>query len=51
LDIADQSRDKLVSGLVSFAKEQNIDLEDENKLNQLARQFAKDILVMYINTF
>lgn len=51
LAMADEARDKLIQGLVKYAIKEKIDLENENKLNNLARQFAKDILVMYINTF
>ena len=51
LAVADEARDKLIQGLVKYAIKEKIDLGDENKLNSLARQFAKDILVMYINTF
>ena len=55
LEIADESRDKLVQGVLKYLESKNEDLsfeeDDMNKINQLAKKFAKDLFLIYANTF
>ncbi len=55
LDLADESRDKLVQGILKYLESKNEDISfDEqgmNKINSYAKKFAKDLFLIYANTF
>jgi len=55
LDMADESRDKLVQGILKYLNSRNIDIsfdeEGMNKINSYAKKFAKDLFLIYANTF
>lgn len=55
LDMADESRDKLIQGIMSYLSSKNEDLSfdeiDMNKVNSLAREISKNLLLIYMNTF
>lgn len=55
LDMADESKDKLVQGVLNYLQSENIEIDlDEDgmsKINSLAKKFAKDLFVVYVNSF
>lgn len=55
LEVSDLSRQKLVEGVLKYLESKNEDLsfeeDDMNKINQLAKKFAKDLFLIYANTF
>lgn len=54
LDIADESKDKLIQGILNYLESTNQEIEfDENgmrKINSLAKNFAKDLFQIYANS-
>lgn len=48
LEIQNETRDKFISGLIKFAEKNNIPLEDDNKINSLARKLSGKILEFYL---
>lgn len=48
LEIQNETRDKFISGLIKFAEKNNIPLEDDNKINNLARRLSGKILEFYL---
>ena len=48
LEIQDEARSKFLSGLVKYAELKNIDLENDSKINSLARKLAIDLLQFYM---
>lgn len=51
LDVADESRDKLVQGILKYAQANNVDLDDENTINSLAKRFSKELWSIFANSF
>ena len=55
LDLADESRDKLVQGILKYLESKNEDIsfyeQGMNKINSYAKKFAKDLFLIYANTF
>ena len=48
LEIQDEVRDKFLSGLVKFAELKNIDLNDDSRINSLARKLGISLLQYYM---
>ena len=48
LEIQDEVRDKFLSGLVKFAELKNIDLDDDSRINSLARKLGISLLQYYM---
>jgi hypothetical protein len=48
LEIQDEARSKFLSGLVEFAQLKNIDLNDESRINSLARKLGASLLQYYM---
>lgn len=55
LELADESKDKLIQGVFSYLESEGseIDLDEKgiNKINSLAKSFAKDLFQIYANSF
>ena len=48
LEIQDDARNKFLSGLVKFAELKNINLDDDFKINSLARRLGISLLQYYM---
>ena len=48
LEIQDEARSKFLSGLVKFAQLKNIDLNDDSRINSLARKLGASLLQYYM---
>jgi len=48
LEIQDEARSKFLSGLVKFAQLKNIDLDNDSKINSLARKLGISLLQYYM---
>jgi hypothetical protein len=48
LEIQDEVRNKFLSGLVKFAELKNIDLDDDSRINSLARKLGISLLQYYM---
>lgn len=48
LEIQDEARSKFLSGLVKFAELKNIDLNDDSRINSLARKLGASLLQYYM---
>jgi hypothetical protein len=48
LEIQDEARSKFLSGLVEFAHLKNIDLDNDSKINSLARKLGTSLLQYYM---
>lgn len=51
LEIADESKDKLVQGIIKYMEANNLELDDMGKVNQLARRFSQSLLGTYIQFY
>lgn len=48
LEMADESKDKLIQGLLKYMESKNLDLDDMSKVNHLAEKFAGKIVLLYM---
>jgi len=48
LELADESKDKLIQGLLKYMASKNLDMDDMNNVNGLARRFATKIVQLYM---
>lgn len=48
LEMADESKDKLVQGLMKYMKSKNLDMDDMSRVNHLAEKFASKIVQLYM---
>jgi hypothetical protein len=48
LEMADESKDKMIQGLINYMESKNMDFEDLDKFNNLMRKFAIKINQFYI---
>jgi hypothetical protein len=48
LELADESKDKLIQGLLKYMGSKNLDMDDMNNVNGLARRFATKIVQLYM---
>lgn len=48
LDMADEAKDKMVQGILSYMEEKKLPLDDMDIVNSLARRFSNALLKMYI---
>ena len=48
LEMADDSKDKLVHGLMKYMESKNLDLDDMSKVNHYASKFANKIVHLYM---
>jgi hypothetical protein len=48
LEMAEESKDKLVQGLIKYMKSKNLDMDDMSKVNHLAGKFAGKIVQLYM---
>ena len=48
LELADESKDKLIQGLVKYMTSKNLDLDDISKVNHYASKFAGKIVQLYM---
>jgi hypothetical protein len=49
LEDADEAKDKIIQGVVNYMVKHNKDLDNMDLVNQYARKFSKDILMIYIS--
>jgi hypothetical protein len=50
LDVADESKNKLIQGILSYMEENGKDLDDINLVNSLAKKFSSDLFQVYANS-
>jgi len=48
LEMADESKDKLIQGLLKYMKSKNLDMDDMSRVNHLAEKFAGKIVQLYM---
>jgi hypothetical protein len=48
LEMADESKDKLVQGLMKYMKSKNLNMDDMSKVNHLAERLAGKIVQLYM---
>lgn len=48
LEMADESKDKMIQGLLKYMESKNIDMDDMGKVNRLIEKFASIIVNLYI---
>jgi hypothetical protein len=48
LEMADESKDKMIQGLLKYMESKNMDMEDMGKVNHLIEKFASKIVNLYI---
>ena len=48
LDDADKSKDKVIQGIISYMQSKDMDLDDMDNFNSLARKFSQKLLQMYV---
>jgi hypothetical protein len=48
LDDADEAKDKIIQGVISYMEKNNKSLDNMDEVNRLARDFSKKILGLYI---
>jgi hypothetical protein len=48
LEGAEESKNKLIQGIMSYLQSKNKDIDDMNEINRLAKNFSQKILSMYI---
>jgi hypothetical protein len=48
LEMADESKDKMIQGLLKYMESENIDMVDMGKVNRLIEKFASIIVNLYI---
>ena len=48
LEMADESKDKLVQGLMKYMESKNLDIDDMSRVNHLAEKFASKIVQLYM---
>lgn len=51
LENADEAKDKIIQGILSYIEGKNYDLDDMDKINSLARNFSKSLLGAYIHFY
>lgn len=55
LEVADESKDKLIQGVLKYlegeGKEINLDEDGVSQINSLARNFSKDLFLVFANSF
>jgi len=51
LDNADEAKDKLIQGILSYIKDKDISLDDMSHINSLASKFSKGLLGAYIHFY
>lgn len=51
LDSADEAKDKMIQGILSYIEDKDLDLGDMDKINSLARRFSKSLLGAYIQFY
>lgn len=49
LEMANESKDKMIQGLLKYMESKNIDMDDMGMVNNLVRKFAHKILSLYIS--
>ena len=47
--MANESKDKMIQGLLKYMESKNIDMDDMGMVNNLVRKFAHKILSLYIS--
>lgn len=50
LEIADESRNKLVQGILNYMEAKKMDIDDMDKVNYFARKFSQDLWSIYSNS-
>jgi hypothetical protein len=48
LEMADESKNKLIQGLMKYMESKNIDMDDMHKVNHFAEKFASKIVQLYM---
>ena len=48
LEMADESKDKMIQGLLKYMKSKNMDIDDIGKVNNLVERLSKKITQLYI---
>lgn len=51
LDNADEAKDKFIVNLIDYMQAKNMDVDNMDKINSLARTFSKGLLGAYINFY
>ena len=49
LEMADESKDKMIQGLLKYMESKNIDMDDMGMVNRLIEKFASKIVNLYIS--
>jgi hypothetical protein len=48
LEMADESKDKLIQGLMKYMESKNLNIDDMSRVNHLAEKFASKIVQLYM---
>lgn len=51
LDMADESKDKMIQGLIKYMSSKNNDFDDMHRFNTLIQRFAQKIVQMYMHFY
>lgn len=51
LDMADESKDKMIQGLIKYMSSKNNDFDDMHRFNNLIQRFAQKIVQMYMHFY
>ena len=51
LDSADTAKDKIIQGILNYIQDKDLDLDDMDKINSLAKRFSKSLLGAYIQFY
>jgi hypothetical protein len=51
LDMAEESKDKMIQGTIKFMSSKNNDFNDMNRINSLIQRFAQKMVQMYMHFY
>jgi hypothetical protein len=49
LEMAEESKDKIVQGVIKYMESKNMDFDDMSRFNRYAQQFSQKLLQLYMN--
>ncbi len=49
LEMAEESKDKIVQGVIKYLESKNMDFDDMSRFNRYAQQFSQKLLQLYMN--
>jgi hypothetical protein len=47
--MAEESKDKIVQGVIKYLESKNMDFDDMSRFNRYAQQFSQKLLQLYMN--